>query len=83
MGRTVVFPVSWAPLASVDYRNLDHTAFPMCRPFAFRTAVCDSKENEYRCQNRPVVIVDGFDQIIPLSPCQESQKNPCGSSGDE
>jgi hypothetical protein len=41
------------------------------------------KNNEPGGQNRPVVLVVGFDQIVPLSQSQESRKNSCVASHDK
>ena len=83
VGRTVLFPESWALLASVGYRKPSSLSLSDVRSVGLSNGGSRFEKNEPRGQNRPVVIVVGFDQIIPLSQCQESQKKLCVASHDK
>jgi hypothetical protein len=67
VGRTVLFLGSWALLESVGCRKHSSLGFSHVQAVCLLNGDSRLEENEPGGQNRPVVIVVGFDQIVPRS----------------
>jgi hypothetical protein len=78
----VLFLESWAPFESVGYRKPSSLSFSNVQAVCLLNGGSRFEKNEPGGQNRPVVIVVGFDQIVPRSQSQESQRNSCGNPRD-